>query len=88
MRTPLEGLFSYTRTPTLTVKGLKKDAIRSVNTTLKEVNSIKTGANSAHNELAVLMHNSHSTFFKTIEHSLNTFYRNMLTTLKYFLGDC
>ncbi|KAG5602432.1 hypothetical protein H5410_033802 [Solanum commersonii] len=30
--------------------GLKKDAIRSVNKILKEVNSIKTGANSAHND--------------------------------------
>ncbi|KAL3324405.1 hypothetical protein AABB24_038519 [Solanum stoloniferum] len=66
---------------------LKKDVIRSVNTILKEVNSIKTGADSAHNELVVSMHTSYSTFSKTIEHSLNTFCRNVLNTLKYFLGD-
>ncbi|KAH0665500.1 hypothetical protein KY290_027732 [Solanum tuberosum] len=71
----------------LEVGGLKKDVIRSVNKILKEVNSIKIGADSAHNELAISVHTSYSTFSKTIECSLNNFCRNVLNTLKYFLGN-
>ncbi|KAH0723716.1 hypothetical protein KY289_006760 [Solanum tuberosum] len=70
----------------LEVGGLKKDVIRSVNTILKKVNSIKTGADSAHNKLVVSMHTSYSTLSKTVERSLNTFCKNVLNTLKYFLG--
>ncbi|KAH0752137.1 hypothetical protein KY285_005285 [Solanum tuberosum] len=66
----------------LEVGGLKKDVIRSVNTILKKVNSIKTGADSAHNKLVVLMHTSYSTLSKTVERSLNTFCKNVLNTLK------
>ncbi|KAH0658173.1 hypothetical protein KY289_026921 [Solanum tuberosum] len=71
----------------LEVGGLKKDVIRSVNKILKEVNSIKFGVYSAHNELAISVHISYSTFSKTIECSLNNFCRNVLNTLKYFLGN-
>ncbi|KAG5577878.1 hypothetical protein H5410_058012 [Solanum commersonii] len=71
----------------LEVGGLKKDAIRSVNTILKEDNSIKTGADYAHSKLAISVHTSYSTFSKIVERSLNTFCRNVLNTLKYFLGD-
>ncbi|KAH0720474.1 hypothetical protein KY284_005504 [Solanum tuberosum] len=70
----------------LEVGALKKDAIRSVNTIIKEVNSIKIGADSAHNELAVSMHTSYYTFSKIVERSLNIFCRNVLNTLKYFLS--
>ncbi|KAK4728754.1 hypothetical protein R3W88_021742 [Solanum pinnatisectum] len=70
----------------LEVEGLKKQAIRSVNTILKEVNSIKTGADSAHNELAVTVHTSYSNFSKNIECTYDSFCRNVLNTLKYFLG--
>ncbi|KAG5631596.1 hypothetical protein H5410_003313 [Solanum commersonii] len=66
----------------LNVRGLKKDDIRSVNKILKEVNSNKTGLDSAHNELAISVHTSYSTFSKIVECSLNTFYRNVLNTLK------
>ncbi|KAH0712803.1 hypothetical protein KY290_008378 [Solanum tuberosum] len=71
----------------LELGGLKKDVIRSVNTILKELNSIKTGVDSAHSKLAISVHTSYSTFSKTVERSLNTFCGNVLDTLKYFLGD-
>lgn len=71
----------------LEVEGLKKEAIRSVITILKEVNSIKFGVDSAYNELAVTVHTSYSNFSKNVERTYNTFYRNVLNTLKYFLGD-
>ncbi|KAG5589349.1 hypothetical protein H5410_039863 [Solanum commersonii] len=61
-------------------------AIRSVNTILKEVNSIKTGADSAHNELAVTVHTSYSNFSKNVERTYDSFCRNVLNTFKYFLG--
>lgn len=64
----------------LEVEGLKKEAIRSVNTILKEVNSIKMGADSAHNELAVTVHTSYSNFSKNVEHSYDNSYGNVLNT--------
>ncbi|KAG5595055.1 hypothetical protein H5410_036287 [Solanum commersonii] len=70
----------------LEIEGLKKQAIRSINTILKEVNSIKTGADSAHNELAVTVHTSYSNFSKNVERTYDSFCRNVLNTLKYFLG--
>ncbi|KAH0650273.1 hypothetical protein KY284_030185 [Solanum tuberosum] len=70
----------------LEIEGLKKQAIRSINTILKEVNSIKTGADSAHNKLAVTVHTSYSNFSKNVERTYDSFCRNVLNTLKYFLG--
>uniref|UniRef100_M1DBF2 Uncharacterized protein n=1 Tax=Solanum tuberosum TaxID=4113 RepID=M1DBF2_SOLTU len=64
----------------LEVERLKKDVIRSVNTILKEINSIKIGADFAHSELAISVHTSYSTFSKTVEHSFNTLCRNVLNT--------
>ncbi|KAH0670729.1 hypothetical protein KY290_026127 [Solanum tuberosum] len=71
----------------LEVEGLKKEVIRSVNTILKEVNSIKSGVDSAYNKLAVTVHTSYSNFSKNVERTYNTFCRNVFNTLKYFLGD-
>ncbi|KAH0719077.1 hypothetical protein KY290_012743 [Solanum tuberosum] len=70
----------------LEVEGLKKQAIRYVNTILKEVNSIKTGADSAHNELDAIVHTSYSNFSKNVERTYDSFCRNVLNTLKYLLG--
>lgn len=70
----------------LEVGELKKEALRSVNKILKEVNSIKDGAYSAHNELAITVHTSYPTFSKTVEKSLNTFCRNVINSMTYFLA--
>ncbi|KAG5619627.1 hypothetical protein H5410_004845 [Solanum commersonii] len=65
---------------------LRLEAIRSVNTILKEVNSIKTGADSVHNELDVTVHTSYSNFSKNVERTYDSFCRNVINTLKYLHG--
>ncbi|KAH0745873.1 hypothetical protein KY285_007530 [Solanum tuberosum] len=65
----------------LEVEGLKKEAICSVNTILKEVNSIKTGADLAHNELDVTVHTSYSNFFKIDERFYDNFCRNEINAV-------
>lgn len=51
----------------------------------KQVDSIKAEANSSHNELAISMQNSNSSFSKTVKRSCGCFYHNMHNTLTYFL---
>lgn len=68
----------------LEVEGLKKDDIRLANTILKKVKSIKTGADSSHNELVVTMHTSYSNFSKNVELTYKTFYRNVLKHSQVF----
>lgn len=68
------------------VEELKKGGVRSVNKLIKQVDSLSTGVNSSNNELAVSIQNAYSYFSMNSEKSYDSFYRNMLNTLKYFLG--
>jgi len=69
----------------LAIEDLKKEGVKTVNRLIKQVNSIKAGADSSHNELAVSVQTSYSNFSKDVERSYDTFCRNILNTLKYFL---
>ena len=69
----------------LDMGGHKKDVSLSVNTILKEVNSIKTWHDSYNNEFVVTMNTSYWSLSKTVEKSLTTFSTNMVNTVTYFL---
>lgn len=68
------------------VEGLQKDGMRSVNKLIKQVDYLSTGVKSSNNELAVSILNVYSSFSKDFEKSYDTLCRNILNTLKYFLG--
>ncbi|KAG5611897.1 hypothetical protein H5410_023178 [Solanum commersonii] len=70
----------------LAVEDLKKEGVRTVNRLIKQVDSIKAGVDSSHNELAVSVQTSYSNLSKDVERSYDSFCRNILNTLKYFLG--
>ncbi|KAG5608959.1 hypothetical protein H5410_020240 [Solanum commersonii] len=70
----------------LAVEDFKKEGVKTVNRLIKQVDSIKAGADSSHNELVVSVQTSYSNLSKDVERSYDSFCRNILNTFKYFLG--
>lgn len=68
------------------VEVLKREGVRSIKKLIKKVDSLNTEVNSSNNELAVSIQSAYSSFSKDSEKSYDTFCRNVLNTLKYFLG--
>ncbi|KAG5592572.1 hypothetical protein H5410_043086 [Solanum commersonii] len=64
------------------VEDLKKEGVKTVNRLIKQVDSIKAGADFSHNELAVSVQTSYSNLSKDVERSYDSFCRNILNTLK------
>ena len=63
--------------------GLKKDASHFVKILLREVNSIKTGAHTAKNQLVVTMNTLYLSLSTTVEILLPTFCTNVVNTQMY-----